>query len=150
VNATYAAWAFGKNSMNTTESYLELHKLISEELRHTSTVIWQFSIAIVTLQGGAMGLSAQSGFQDAIGKLVLATGFLLSVCFSIMLIRQARERRGFVKRIRAVEAELGKVYSFFDPVPTSFPWFTSVWLAWILFLESIIGFGLFLLCYVIF
>jgi len=149
VNATYAAWAFGKNSMNTTESYLELHKLISEELRHTSTVIWQFSIAIVTLQGGAVGLSAQSGFQGTIGKWVLAAGFFLSVCFSIMLIRQASERKGFVERMRAVEAELHKVYSFFAPVPTSFRWFTSVLLARILLVESVIGFGLFLL-YVIF
>jgi hypothetical protein len=118
---------------------------MSEELRHTSTVIWQFSIAIVTLQGGVVALSAQSGFQGIIGKCVLATGFLLSVCFSIMLIRQSTERKGFKERMRAVEAELFKVYSFFYPIPTSFPWFTSVRLARILLVESVVGFGLFLL-----
>ena len=40
----------------TTEQHLELHKLMSEELRHTSTVIWQFSIAIVfENKGDVMG-----------------------------------------------------------------------------------------------
>lgn len=80
---------------------LEIHKTTSEELRHTATTIWQFSIAIVTLQGGAVALSGNKDFNSDLGKWVLAVGFLLSVCFSVMLVRQARERSGFVKRIYA-------------------------------------------------
>ncbi len=127
------------------KDYLEIHRLHSEELRHTATVIWQFAIAIVTLQGGAVALSAQSGFQTALGRCVLIAGFLLSVCFSLMLIRQSRERRGFVARIHAVEKELRKEYpAFFDEIPSSFRWFSSVVLAWILLVESGVGFILFL------
>ena len=129
----------------STRDYLEIHKLHSEELRHTATVIWQFSIAIVTLQGGAVALSAQSGFQTAFGRCVLVTAFLLSVCFSVMLLRQARERRGFVSRIHAVEKELRNDYpKFFEEIPSSFRWFSSVILAWILLIESSAGFILFL------
>jgi hypothetical protein len=130
----------------TTEHHLELHKLMSGELRYTSTAIWQFSIAIVTLQGGAVGLSAQSGFESVLGKCVLATGFFLSVCFSIMLVRQAVERKGFVRRMGAVEEELRKIYppGVFACLPKTFSWFTSVVLAWILLGESVIGFALFI------
>ena len=70
------------NPDSNIEGLLEIHKLHSEELRYTSTEIWQFSIAIVTLHGGAVALSAQSGFQTVIGRCALAAGFLLSVCFS--------------------------------------------------------------------
>jgi hypothetical protein len=62
----------------TREQYLEVHKLISEELRHTSTVIWQFSIAIITLQGGAVGLSVQNAFEGILGTYVLIVAFFLS------------------------------------------------------------------------
>ena len=123
---------------------LEIHRLHSEVLRHTATVVWQFSIAIVTLQGGAVALSAKSGFQTTLGRCVLVTGFLLSVCFSVMLHRQATERGGFVKRIHAVEVELRKKYpTFFEEIPKSFEWFRSVDLARILLIESGIGFILF-------
>jgi hypothetical protein len=139
---------FGKEFMSTgdnTKDHLEIHKMISEELRHTATVIWQFSIAIVTLQGGAVALSAQSGFQATLGKCVLAAGFFLSVCFSIMLMRQAGERSWFVKRIHAVEKELRKIYpDIFVEIPRSCSWFTSMLLARIVLTESGIGFVLFL------
>lgn len=128
-----------------TAKLLEVHKIISQELRHTATVIWQFSIAIVTLQGGAVGLSAQQGFQTILGKSVLGFGFFLAICFSVMLIRQATERRGFVDRIHAVEAELRKTYPLFfaqihSPGFFGFGWFKSTVLAWLLLIESIIGF----------
>ncbi len=131
----------------TTKEYLEIHKLVSEELRHTATVIWQFSIAIVTLQGGAVGLSAQSGFQNTGGKWVLIFGFFLSVCFSLMLLRQALERHYFRKRVNAVEEELRKVYPmFFKKVPRfPFGWYSSVVLAVILLAESGTAFVLFLI-----
>jgi hypothetical protein len=128
-----------------TADLLEIHKIISQELRHTATVIWQFSIAIVTLQGGAVGLSAQRGFQTTLGKSILGVGFVLAICFSLMLIRQATERRYFRDRIHAVEAELRKIYpQFFTPIEPVLPWFTSVRFAWLLFIESVIGFVFFL------
>jgi len=125
--------------------YLEIHKLLSAELRHTATVIWQFAIAIVTLQGGAVALSNHNGFQGLLGNCVIATAFFLSACFSLMLLRQAYERRGFRDRIRAVEAELRKSYpEFAIEIPRKFKWFTSVRLAWILVIESLLAFALFL------
>lgn len=131
---------------HTPKDHLDIHKALSEELRHTSTVVWQFAIAIVTLQGGAVGLSGQRGFDSALGKCVLAAGFLLSVCFSLMLLRQAQERKGFVSRIHAVEAELRKEYpTFFTTIDSSPRWFTSIVLAMILFVESATGFVLFLI-----
>jgi len=137
------------NSMEAGDSQtaglLEVHKIVSQELRHTATVIWQFSIAIVTLQGGAVGLSAQRGFQTTIGRCILATGFFLALCFSLMLMRQATERRCFRDRIRAVEAELRRTYPlFFAPIDSAgfweFGWFKSTVLAWLLLIESVIGF----------
>ena len=125
---------------------LEIYKLLSEELRHTATVVWQFAIAIVTLQGGAVALSAQNGFQSVLGKCVIATAFFLSACFSLMLLRQAYERRGHRDRIHAVEAELRKTYpEFAIELPRRhFSWFTSVTLAWILVVESLLVLLLFL------
>lgn len=127
------------------KTQLEIHKLVSEELRHTATTVWQFSIAIVTLQGGAIGLSGQEKFDATLGKWVLTAAFFLSICFSLMLVRQARERSGFVRRIKAVEEELSKAYpTFFMPIPRTLGWFKSEFLAWILVVESVIGFAIFL------
>jgi hypothetical protein len=139
---------------------LQIHKIISQELRHTATVIWQFSIAIVTLQGGAVGLSAHLAAGRFESALILATGFFLALCFSLMLIRQAIERKCFAERIRAVEAELDRGYpQFFAPIDSDakffrfggskstrlsrffgFGWFKSTGLGWVLLIESGIGF----------
>lgn len=35
----------------SSKDFLELHGKLAEELRHTASVIWQFAIAILTLQG---------------------------------------------------------------------------------------------------
>jgi hypothetical protein len=123
---------------------LEIHKTLAEEMRHTSNVVWQFSVAIVTLHGGAIAASATSGFENFIGRVVMVAAFFLSVWFSIMLLRQACERRGFRDRIWAVEAKLRS----FDPdafarIPRVFGWFTSIKLATILMLESLIGLAFF-------
>ena len=124
--------------MNGTASdLLELHSSNAEALRHTSGVIWQFAIAIVTLQGGALALAAQAGLKESIGRYILVGGFLLAVLFSMMLVRQAKERQGFVTRILAIEAELRKTHpAFFTPIPRAIGWFTSSVFAWLLFFES--------------
>lgn len=128
------------------KTYLDVHKTLSDELRHTASVVWQFSIAIVGIQGGAVALSKDHGFRTPMGSTVLIAAFVLSFCFCLMLHRQATERTGFRDRIHAVEAELRKIYpSFFAPIPTSVVWFKSTMLAYILGLESIIGLLLFVL-----
>jgi hypothetical protein len=128
---------------------LKLHDSNAEALRHSSDVIWRFAIAIVTLQGAALGLFAQAGLKQSIGKWVLVGGFMLAVFFSMMLIRQAKERSGFVDRIEAIETELRKTHphkKFFKEIPKGvFGWFKSWMLAWLLFLESAVGFLLSLL-----
>jgi hypothetical protein len=124
---------------------LEIHKICSEELRHTATIIWQFAISIVTLQGGAVALSAKPEFQTALGKSILAVGLFLAICFSVMLVRQATERRGFRDRSLAVEDELRKTYpDFFVKIDSPFRRFTSIRLAQLLLIESVIGFVFFL------
>jgi NO-binding membrane sensor protein with MHYT domain len=72
------------------ETILEIHKMHSAELRHTATVIWQFSIAIVSLQGGAVAgavaLNSQSDIRRTLGAFfVLAAGFLLSGALAFFL-----------------------------------------------------------------
>ena len=121
---------------------LELHKIASQELRHTSTVIWQFSIAIMTLQGAALTLSGGEGADPIQAKIVLAGGFLFSCLFSIMLLRQATERRGYVIRMKAVESKLRMQIQrrFFLNLPTTCSWFKSHVLAWLLLIESTVGF----------
>lgn len=127
------------------ERLLEIHGIISQELRHTATIVWQFSIAIITLQGTAIGLSGQDKFSATHGKWVLTAAFFVSICFSLMLVRQARERGGFVRRIKAVEDELSKTYpTYFMPIQRTLAWFKSEVLAWILVVESVIGFVIFL------
>ncbi len=129
-----------------TKTYLEIHKTLSDELRHTATVVWQFSIAIVTLQGGAVALCKDQGFRTPMGMTVLISAFVLSGLFSLMLYRQAHERSGFRDRIHAVESALRREYpSFFTEIPTRFRWFTSIVLAYLLMLESAVGLLLFLL-----
>ena len=119
------------------EDYFEIHQLLSQELRHTATTVWQFSIAIVTLQGTAVGLSAQKGFESGLGRSVLLVGFALAFCFSIMLYRQAKDRSGFVERIKQVEEELRADYPrIFFKIESPPRWFRSEVLAWILFCES--------------
>ena len=39
-----------KQNRMTVEQLLEVHKTLSEELRHTSNVVWRFGVAIATLQ----------------------------------------------------------------------------------------------------
>ena len=41
---------------------LEIHKTLSEEMRHTATTVWQFAVAIVTLQGGAIAVNWNERF----------------------------------------------------------------------------------------
>src|SRR5438477_12619338 len=77
----------------TARDLLELHKLTTEDLRHTATIIWQFAIAIVTLEGGAVGLALHAGFDTVAGIVIAAAGLALSCLFSIMLVRQAAERK---------------------------------------------------------
>jgi len=116
---------------------IELHKLTTEELRHTATIIWQFAIAIVTLQGGALGLGLHAGFTTGAGRGIVITGFLLSWLFSVMLVRQAVERRGFVERIRYLEQELRSLLPVFAiQIPRRLTWITSQFFAWFLFAES--------------
>lgn len=89
-------------------------------------------------------MTAQDGFDVTLGRCTLATAFLLSVCFSIMLLRQAQERRDFARRIRAVEAELRKEFPTIFFEISSWPkQFTSIVLAGILLAESFAGVVLF-------
>ena len=110
--------------MDRFQKLLEMHKTLSEEMRHTATVVWQFAVAIVTLQGGAIAASGTEGFKDRpLGKLVIVAAFFVSLWFSFMLYRQAHDRRGFRNRIWVVEAELRK------SEPEAFKEIKRVW-AW--------------------
>ena len=128
--------------MDPFQKLLEMHKTLSEEMRHTATVVWQFAVAIVTLQGGAIVAGGTEGFKDSpLGKLVIVTAFFVSLWFSFMLYRQAHDRRGFRNRIWAVEGELRKS----EPEALKknervWAWCSSVLLAWILIGESGLGF----------
>jgi hypothetical protein len=58
--------------MDKQETLLEIHKMVSEELRHTSNVVWRFSVAIATLQGAALALSGQKDAHEVLGASLLA------------------------------------------------------------------------------
>jgi hypothetical protein len=129
---------------HTPQDCLAIHSALAEELRHSDGIVWQFALAIIALEDGAVILSGQSGFQNLVGKGALAAGFLLSVCLSFVLVRHAYDRRGFVTRIHAVEDELRKEYpKFFVRAAGSPQWLASMLLAWILLAESAAGFVLF-------
>jgi hypothetical protein len=129
---------------HSTEDCLAIHAALAEELRHSDGMIWQFALAIVALEDGAVVLSGQESFQDTLGKGALAAGFLLSVCLSFVLLRHAIDRRGFVVRMRAVEDELRVGFPrFFTKTAGSPQWFASMVLASILLAESGVGFVLF-------
>ena len=126
--------------MDLFEKLLEIHKILAEEMRHTATVVWQFSIAILVLHGGAIVASGTEGFEGFLGKFVIVAGFLVSVFFSVMLLRQAHGRTGFRNRIWAVEEELRKVEpSAFQRIDRTAKWCSSVVLAWVLIVESLPG-----------
>lgn len=124
---------------------LEIHTTLAEELRHSDGLVWQFALAIIALEDGTVALSSLSGFQSQIGRSALSAGFLLSVCLSFVLLRHTYDRRGFVRRLLAVEEELRKTYpKFFMKIAGSPQWRASVCLAWVLLAESTVGFTLFL------
>jgi hypothetical protein len=121
---------------------LEVHKTVVEELRHTSNVIWRFAVAIATLQGAAFALAGRKDANEVVGASALLIGFFLSFLFSLMLVRQATERRGFVARLRRFEEELDKLHEgMFQPIKSTLESFTSVVLARFLALESFLGFS---------
>lgn len=129
---------------HTTQDYLEIRASLAEELRHSDGIVWQFAIAIAGLEEGMVVLSDKSGFQSFVGKGALAAGFLLSVSLSFVLLRHAYDRRGFVQRLRVVEAELRKEFeSVFVPTKGSPQWFATMLLAWFLVAESVVGCALF-------
>jgi hypothetical protein len=134
--------------MDPFQKLLEIHKTLSEEMRHTATVVWQFAVAIVTLRGGAIVASGTKGFEDSpLGKLVIVIAFFVSLWFSFMLYRQAHDRRAFRDRILAVEEELRKAEpnvfkEAFKEIKRVWAWCSSVLLACILIGESGLGFVL--------
>jgi hypothetical protein len=130
------------------EKLLDIHKTLGEEMRHTATVVWQFAIAILTLQGGAIALSGADKLHGTVGNVVIGGAFFVSFWLSLMLLRQACERKGFRKRITKVEEELRNIVTppdLFRKIdnPKPLKWFTSIWLAVILIVESGAGFVVF-------
>jgi len=76
----------------TVEQLLEVHKTLSEELRHTSNVVWRFGVAIATLQLAPFAFIGRKDFEASYAGLWLCIAFGLSFFFSLMLFRQATER----------------------------------------------------------
>lgn len=129
----------------TPQDCIEIHNALAEELRHSDGLVWQFALAIIALEDGAVALSGLSGFQSLSGKNALSAAFLLSVGLSIVLVRHAYERRGHIRRLHATEEELRQTYPrIFVPIPGSPQWRASLGLAWVLLAESVISFVLFL------
>ena len=126
--------------MDKQETLLEIHKMVSEELRHTSNVVWRFSVAIATLQCAALALSVQKDAHEVLGALALLIGFLLSFLFSLMLVRQGRERKGFADRMKVVEKQLREFNEeIFQPIESTLHCYTSVVMARWLAGESFVG-----------
>lgn len=147
VSAPTIAQHGGLANPNFTE-LLDIQRRTSEELRHTANIVWQFSIAILTLQAGAIGLATQERQTWPTANSILFAGFFLSLLFSMMLVRQCYERKEFVSRIKAVEAILRESHlsSFFSKIQEGpFHWFKSHHLGWILFVESLLALTLLIL-----
>lgn len=126
---------------DTSEDHFEIHASLAEELRHSDNMVWQFGLAIVALEEGSIVLTGQSTFQNLLGKSTLVAGFLLSVCLSFVLVRQAYDRRDFVIRIKALEDELRQTHpKFFPQTVRTRQWAASMFLAWVLLIESSAGF----------
>lgn len=130
-----------KQNRMTVEQLLEVHKTLSEGLRHTSDIIWRFAIAIATLQLAPFAFIGRRDFEANYAGLWLCIAFFLSFFFSLMLFRQATERRGFVARMRLVEQELEKFHEgMFQPIESELESFKSVVIARFLAGESFVGF----------
>jgi hypothetical protein len=129
---------------HTPQDCLEIHASLAEEIRHSDGLVWQFALAIIAIEDGAVILSAQSGFESLVGKAALTAGVLLSVCLSFVLLRHAYDRRCFVTRMVAVEDELRTEYpKFFVKRGGTPQWLASMILAWVLLVESTVCFVLF-------
>jgi hypothetical protein len=118
-------------------------------MRHTATIVWQFAVAMLTLQGVAIALSGTEKLHSNVGNVVIGGAFFVSFCFSVMFLRQAFERKAFSRRIKKVEAELRKIVAPPKPIrrdrqPKLIKWFTSSWLAGISIAESVTGLVVFL------
>jgi small-conductance mechanosensitive channel len=105
--------------------------------------VWQFSLAILTLQTAALGVVDKAKFEAGTGRFVLGAAFFLAACLSAMLIRQGLERGAFARRIQNIEADLPVPSSYVAPVSRRwwhFYWFKSWHLGVLLLVESLGGF----------
>jgi hypothetical protein len=94
------------------------------------------------ITGAAFALAGRKDGNEVVGASALLIGFFFSFLFSLMLVRQATERRGFVARLRRFEEELDKLHEgMFQPIKSTLESFTSVVLARFLALESFLGFS---------
>ena len=80
------------------EELLEFTKRRPKRCDNTATIVWQFAVGILTLQGGANALSGTEKLHGTVRNVVIGGPFFVSFCFSVMLLRQAFERKGFSRR----------------------------------------------------
>ena len=105
-----------KNEIDRVKNMIDLYKITSEECRHTADIIWRFSIAILTLEGTAVGaVVAHPSYYTA---AILGFGGLVGRNLSRMLLRQADIRSAYLKRLHATESQLHPAYpSCFAKIP---------------------------------
>jgi hypothetical protein len=123
------AYELEKNENDRVKNLLDLYKVQSEEMRHSASIIWQYQIAILTFQSLALGLAfKESGLGP---KLALMIASFISIGLSVMLIRQAHDRRSIRKRIVETEVLLRPIFGeCFKEFEGPFKDFTSVDLSW--------------------
>ncbi|HZM06635.1 MAG TPA: hypothetical protein VFC44_26850 [Candidatus Saccharimonadales bacterium] len=131
------------------EFLFEANRYVSDSLRHSATIIWQYSISIPTLQGGALLLFANTKgkINPVVGWFILAVVFSVSIALSMMMFRLSTERKQTLGRSAWLEKKLTGIFpenpQFFEP-PTHGPECLNLldtrWLAGLLVVESIVGF----------
>jgi hypothetical protein len=108
---------------------IDLYKVQSEEMRHSASIIWQYQLAILTFQSLAVGLAFK---EPGLGsKVALMVASFISIGLSVMLIRQAHDRRSIRARIVETEKLLKPTFGeSFKEFEGPFKDFTSVDLSW--------------------
>ncbi len=100
----------GKDENDCVKNFIDVYKVGSEEVRHSATIIWQFSLAILTFLTTAIYFAANK--RDWVSFIVLGTVGVVGIQLSRLLYRQCLDRQDMVGRLKATEVSLRNSYQF--------------------------------------
>lgn len=104
-----------KEENDPVKNLIDVYRVGSEEVRHSASIIWRFSMAILVFQGTAIYYAIDRASAPAFLGLLLVG--MVSGRLCRLLQRQCLDRSELVERLKATEASLRNSYrDSFKPI----------------------------------